>query len=67
MDTLVEVKTEEKPRYIVQLVWNREFHWSDYGDREFDNLKDAQRYAESLKDMGDGARVKKTRIVNINE
>ena len=48
--------------YEVQLVWNREFHW---GTREHrDDLDEAIREAKSLLNMGDGASVKKTRVVD---
>lgn len=49
-------------KYILQLVWNREFNWTDYG--EFDDLEDAKKRLISIRDSGDGARVKKVRIVD---
>lgn len=50
-------------KYQVELIWNREFHFVPYGPLHTD-LKSAIKYAEALKDMGDGERVKETRIVD---
>jgi len=47
----------------VQLVWNREFNWVNFGDSH-SNLKDAKAAAISIRDSGDGARVKKVRVIN---
>lgn len=52
-------------KYQVELIWNREFHFVPYGPLH-ENLKSAIKYAEALKDMGDGKRVKETRIVDSN-
>jgi len=49
--------------YYVELVWNREFTWVRYG-RPCPSLGDAIRYAERTQNMGDGACVKKTRVVD---
>ncbi len=49
-------------KYIVELVWNREFNWSYY--KSYDNLIAAIIGAESIRDSGDGARVKKVRVSN---
>jgi hypothetical protein len=49
--------------FYVQLVWNREFNWVPYG-RPCPNLDDAIAYAKALENMGDGACVKKTRVVD---
>ena len=55
-----------KSQFYIQLVWNREFHWVYFGEPK--NSKDeAIRYAKSLLDMGDGARVKKIRVVDDEE
>jgi hypothetical protein len=52
-------------KYQVELVWNREFHFVPYGDPKA-NLDDAIKYAKELEASGDGERVKKTRIVDID-
>ena len=49
-------------KYQVELVWNREFHFVSYGDVR-DSLPEAVKYARALENMGDGACVKKTRVV----
>lgn len=49
--------------YRIQIVWNREFAWCYYG-RPFARLDDCLTVANDLLDQGDGARVKKCRIVN---
>ena len=54
-----------KPTYQVELVWNREFDFVKNGLR-FTDLQSAISHARSLENMGDGARVKKTRIVDLD-
>jgi hypothetical protein len=49
--------------YQVELVWNREFRFVRFG-WAFDDLDEAIKYARSIENSGDGARVKKTRVVN---
>ena len=49
--------------YQVELVWNREFHFVPYGDAK-ESLKEAVNYAIILKNMGDGARVKKAQVLD---
>ncbi len=49
--------------YQLELVWNREFDFVPHG-RPRDTLEAAIEYLKAIEDMGDGARVKKTRIVN---
>ena len=49
--------------YSVELVWNREFHFVPYGG-QFQTLGQAVGYAKALLDMGDGACVKKSRVLN---
>jgi len=49
--------------YQVQLVWNREFDWVDWSQPTH-VLDTAIRIAKGAEEMGDGARVKKTRIVD---
>lgn len=51
------------PPFYVELTWNREFHFVPHGG-EFPTIEAAAKYAASLRDMGDGACVKKTRIVD---
>lgn len=51
--------------YQVELVWNREFHWSRYGDPK-DTLKEAKKSGQSIYDSGDGARVKKYRVIDLD-
>lgn len=48
--------------YRIEIVWNREFHWSYWATR--DDLQSAKNSAISIRDSGDGARVKKARIIN---
>lgn len=58
MTTLVDL-------YQVEVVWNREFNFCKYGTptQEFDKAK---KIAEDIINSGDGARVKKYRIINSN-
>lgn len=49
-------------KYRKELVWNREFSWCIFGE-DTDNLEDAKASLISIRDSGDGARVKKVRIV----
>lgn len=49
--------------YQVQVVWNREFNWSYYGDI-CDTLEKARLKAISILDSGDGTRVKKVQVIN---
>ena len=51
--------------FQVELVWNREFNFVPFGPRHPD-INQARQYARDLEDMGDGARVKKTRIIDEN-
>lgn len=48
--------------FLVELVWNREFHWCGY--RSCPTLEEAVKAAESIRDSGDGARVKKVRVID---
>lgn len=48
--------------YIVEVVWNREFDWSQYSNH--DNLYVAIEAAKQAENSGDGARVKKARVVD---
>ena len=47
--------------YQVQLVWNREFDWVNYGTAQ-PTLAEAIKLARAIQDSGDGARVKKTQV-----
>lgn len=49
-------------QYRIELVWNREFDWSYY--KRDDDLDHAKKVAKGIRDSGDGARVKKVRIVD---
>lgn len=49
--------------YQVELVWNREFDFVPYGEPH-DDLDVAIKSAKSIENSGDGARVKKTQIVD---
>ena len=52
--------------YQIQLVWNREFHWSNYS-APYDTINVAKKVAISIRDSGDGAGVKKVRIIDEND
>lgn len=49
--------------YQVELVWNREFDFVPYGAEQA-YLRKAISFARAMEESGDGARVKKTRVVN---
>lgn len=50
--------------FYIELVWNREFDWSRYGGGHYPTKELAEACAKSLLMMGDGASVKKARIVD---
>lgn len=50
-------------RYFIEVVWNREFHWTTYGNSH-ETKEKAEAEAKALILAGDGARVKKARIVD---
>lgn len=52
--------------YQIQLVWNREFHWSNYS-KPFEDLEKAKKAAIEIRDSGDGAGVKKIQILDEND
>lgn len=52
-------------KYQLELVWNREFHFVLHGTPH-DSIESAISYARAIESMGDGARVKSTRIVDVN-
>lgn len=47
-------------RYLILVVWNREFDWSIY--RSANTEVEALKIAEDILDSGDGERVKKVRV-----
>jgi len=49
--------------FNVELVWNREFHFVPYGESHPD-VASAIKFAKEMEESGDGARVKKTRIID---
>lgn len=49
--------------YQVELVWNREFEFVAHG-KPYSDLDAAIRFAKEMEESGDGARVKKTRVVD---
>ena len=51
-----------KDQFRIELVWNREFNWCvfDYAN----TLESAKAKAISIRDSGDGARVKKVRVLD---
>lgn len=49
-------------KYRIELVWNREFNWANYGSG-YNDIEAAKSAAISIRDSGDGARVKKVRVV----
>lgn len=54
---------EKFQRYWVEVVWNREFHWSPFGSPHGE-LCAAIKSARSIQDSGDGERVKKVQVVD---
>ena len=51
--------------FQVEVVWNREFHFQPYGV-PLGTLDQAIEFTKQLENMGDGASVKKTRVVTSN-
>jgi hypothetical protein len=51
-------------RYIAELIWNREFNWCTWHKEGFDTLESAKASLISIRDSGDGARVKKVRVID---
>lgn len=49
--------------YQVELVWNREFHYVPYGKPK-ETLKKAISFGEDIQNSGDGARVKKFKVLD---
>lgn len=50
-------------KYQCQVVWNREFDWKNFGSTE-DELQKAIDKGKDIMNSGDGARVKKARVVD---
>jgi hypothetical protein len=51
--------------YQVELVWNREFRFVPFG-KEHEDLEKAKEFAKETLYMGDGARVKKTQVIDLD-
>ncbi len=51
--------------YDVELVWNREFHWTYHSSNE--DLEQAIHLAKELEHLGDGGCVKKVRVTQDGE
>lgn len=49
--------------FYIELVWNREFDWVSYGSG-WHTVSETIGIAKSLYDSGDGARVKKVKVVD---
>lgn len=49
--------------YYVELVWNREFDFVSYGGSHT-TIEEAIKFVQDIENSGDGARVKKSRIIN---
>lgn len=49
--------------FVIELVWNREFNWVRYGE-PYADLRAAKAFANTMLNSGDGARVKKVRVVD---
>lgn len=49
--------------YYVELVWNREFDFVSYGGPHT-TIEEAIKFVQDIENSGDGARVKKSRIIN---
>jgi hypothetical protein len=65
--SLIDNKNNETNlnEYIIELVWNREFHWVFYKTIKA-TLVDAKKIGKEILYMGDGARVKKLRLIDSN-
>jgi hypothetical protein len=49
-------------KYAVEIVWNREFNWTWW--KSYSSIEEAKSAANDALDMGDGARVKKARVID---
>jgi len=50
--------------YQVEVVWNREFRFVPFG-KEHETIEAAKKYAVDIIDSGDGARVKKAQVIDL--
>ena len=48
--------------YKVEVIWNRAFNWVEFSN-PVENFEDSKILAISIRDSGDGARVKRSRVV----
>lgn len=60
METVNETKEAKNLR--IELVWNREFDWAFW--KKANDLPTAIKEAKGIRDSGDGASVKKIRVVD---
>ena len=51
--------------YQVEIVWNREYTFTPYG-KEHETIDEAKKFAHFLKNSGDGARVKKAQVIDLD-
>ena len=54
----------DNDNFEIELVWNREFNWVKFG-QPYATLAKAKQAAISIMDSGDGARVKKVRVIDM--
>lgn len=52
--------------FRIELIWNREFNWCNYSTPK-NTLELAIAAAKDIRDSGDGARVKKIRVLDEND
>lgn len=55
---------EDEKTYQIELVWNRETNWCNYSKPQ-NNLETAISMADDIFYSGDGARVKKIQIIDL--
>lgn len=51
--------------YQVEIVWNREFSFIPFG-KEYETIEEAKKFAKIMLNSGDGARVKKAQILDLD-
>lgn len=61
----IEKAKEDSMLFTVEVVWNREFNWRPWMS-DCSTLEKAIAEAEAILNSGDGARVKKARVVDID-
>jgi len=59
------ISSDSERQFQVMVIWNREFDYTYYGGVHTD-LNTAKKSAISIRDLGDGARVKKVKVVDID-